>query len=392
MSKSIVTATIALALLAGCADQESVGPQMAPMHAVSDDPTPPTTTIDLGTHQLVLWPYTSSAIGGPETDPINVVFPNRDAREIRAALLSLNGNRTAYGLPNAAPFNCTWKDAVGAAQVTYVEAAGWSGSAVQLECGDYAPMRFHLRMFPAGASTVANVHFEVIVPGTNQHEVLSWEMAEQLIAVDFMRSGFLSGIGQTQQINPAPTFRGINPLVYNGLPPQLRALIGGPPENVTAPVGIATNGRATIFTLAQTPEPEAGVVRREFIIQFNQIIPKPFCASGPFDYLLVQGPVLVKQTIRTTSSGNYMSSYHASGSLDLTPVNPLTRAIIGASYRAQVNDIYRNLITDNVEHTANLTLQMMIPSTGPFRGSLHASLRVGPGESTATSVEARCNP
>jgi hypothetical protein len=253
-------------------------------------------------------------------------------------------------------------------------------------------MRFHLRLFSAGTSTVANAHFEVIVPGTNQHEVLSWELAEQLVTVDFMRSGLLRGVGQTQQINPAPTFRGINPLIYNGLPVQLRGLIGGPLGNVSAPVGIASNGRATIFDLANTPEQEAMLVKREFTIQFNQIIPKPFCASGPFDYLLVQGPVEVRQTIHTTSSGHYMSRYHATGSLDLTPVNPLTREVIGETYRAQVNDIYRNVITDNVSLTSNLQLQMMIPGTGPFRGSLHASLQVGPGSSSASTVEVRCEP
>jgi hypothetical protein len=391
MSKSTFAATCVLALLAGCADQDPTAPNADLHYAVADDPAPPTVAITLGAQQLMLWPYTSATIGGPESDPINLIFPDRDPREVRAALLFLDGNRTAFGMPNAAPFNCTWKEAVGGAQVTYVEEVGWSGSAVQLECGDYAPMRFHLRMFRAGAATVANVHFEVIVPGTNLHEVLSWELAEQLIMVDFMRSGLLSGIGQTQQINPAPTFRGINPLIYNGLPVQLRALIGGPLGNVSAPVGIANNGRATIFNFASTPEAESVVAQREFTIQFNQIIPKPFCASGPFDYLLVQGPVVIKQTVRTTPSGNYLSSYHATGSIDLTPVNPITRQVIGETYRAQVNDIYRNIITDNVTLTSQLTLQMMIPASGPFRGSLHASLQVGPGESSSSTVEARCN-
>jgi hypothetical protein len=61
-------------------------------------------------------------------------------------------------------------------------------------------------------------------------------------------------------------------------------------------------------------------------------------------------------------------------------------------HRAQVNDIYRNIITDNVTLTSNLQLQMMIPGNGPFRGSLHASLRVGPSESTSSTVEVRCDP
>jgi hypothetical protein len=319
------------------------------------------------------------------------VFANRDARAVRAALMFLDGNRTAFGMPSSAPFNCTWKDAVGAAQVSYEESEGWTGSAVQLECGDFAPMRFHLRLFPAGAATLGNVHFEVIVPGTNQHEVLSWELAEKMITADFARSGLLSGVTMTQSINPAPIFRGINPLIYNGLPAALRFLIGGPAGNVTVPVGIQTDGRATVFTLAGTREQEAALVRREFGILFNQVIPKPFCASGPLDFLRVQGTVQVKQTINTTPSGNYLSMYHASGSLDLTPINPLTGET-GETFRAQVNDIYRNIITDQVTLTSNLSLQVMIPAAGPFQGVLHASLRVGPGESSVSSLDVKCNP
>jgi hypothetical protein len=383
MSKSFVYAAFALALVAGCADERDPFEPAAPTSAsvVEAEPTG-VTTVSLGSGDLVFWPFTISLINGPETDPINLIFPAHDPREIRASLLFLDGNRTAFGLPNAAPFNCVWKEAVGGAQVSFTRETAWTPSAIQLECGDFAPMRFHLRLFPAGPSTIANVHFEVIVPGTNQHEVLSWELAEQLIKVDFLRSSLVSSITQSQLINPAPTFRTINPLIYNSLPESLRNLIGGP--------GIATDGRASIITLART-ESEAMLAKREFVITFNQIIPKPFCASGPFDYILVQGPINVRQTVQVTASGNYMSRYHASGSLSLTPVNPLTREVIGETYRAQVNDIYKNVITDNVTLTSNLQLQVMIPSTGPFRGFLHANMHVGPGESSSTTLEARCD-
>ena len=382
---------LALVFLAGCADQDPASLDKDRSFSATDAVVPPTVTVSAGGGSLTFWPYTSASIGGPESDPINVVFANRDARAVRAALMFLDGNRTAFGMPNAPPFNCTWKDAVGGAQASYAETEGWTGSAVQLECGDYAPMRFHVRLFPAGSATLGNVHFEVIVPGTNRHEVLSWELAERLITADFARSGLLSGVTQTQPINPAPTFGGINPLIYNGLPAGLRAIIGGPPGNVATPVGIQTDGRATVFMLSGTREQQAALVQREFAIPFNQIIPKPFCASGPLDYLRVQGSVNVKQTINTTPSGNYLSMYHASGSLDLTPINPLTGET-GETFRAQVNDIYRNIITDQVTLTSNLALQVMIPAAGPFQGVLHASLHVGPGASSASSLTVKCNP
>jgi hypothetical protein len=384
MFKSFVYAAFVLSVFSGCADQrDPLEPTPSTSASVVEGEPAGLTAVAVGSGHVVFWPFTSSMINGPESDPINLIFPSRDARDIRASLLFLNGDRTAFGLPNTEPFNCVWKEAVGGAQVTYARETGWTGSAIQLECGDFAPMRFHLRLFPAGTSTIANVHFEVVVPGTNQHEVLSWELAEQLIKVDFLRSGLVSSIAQTQQINPAPTFRSINPLIYNSLPASLRELIGGP--------GIATDGRASVITLARTAESEPMLAKREFVITFNQIIPKPFCASGPFDYILVQGPITVRQTVHVTASGNYLSRYHASGSLDLTPVNPLTREVIGETYRAQVNDIYKNVITDNATLTSNLQLQMMIPSTGPFRGSLHASLHVGPGGSSSSTVEARCD-
>ncbi|HEY0305508.1 MAG TPA: hypothetical protein VGC44_11050, partial [Longimicrobiales bacterium] len=141
---------LALAILAGCADQDPTAPDGQPAFSVDDVAAPPTVTFNAAGQQLTFWPYTSAAIGGAESDPINVVFANRDARAIRAALMFLDGNRTAFGMPNVAPFNCTWKDAVGGAQVSYAEGEGWTGSAVQLECGEYAPMRFHIRLFPAG--------------------------------------------------------------------------------------------------------------------------------------------------------------------------------------------------------------------------------------------------
>lgn len=66
-------------------------------------------------------------------------------------------------------------------QTAYDARAGWVGSAIQLQCGDYGPIRFHLRLFEAGDYTLANVHFELLIPNTTEHQVLSVELAEQLV-------------------------------------------------------------------------------------------------------------------------------------------------------------------------------------------------------------------
>jgi hypothetical protein len=295
-------------------------------------------------------------------------------------------------MPASAPFNCTWGDAIGANQTSYTEEHGWQGSAIQLECGDYEPMRFHVRLFDAGDGAVGNAHFEVIIPGTNQHEVLSWELAEQIVMVDMIRTGLLGApIGQSAQINPAPTYRTINPLIYNGLPVAFRAAIGGPLGNQAAPVPIPSNGRATIATLASAPEAEQTVDRFAYTLQFNQTIPKPFCATGPFDYIRVTGPVEFDQHVVVTGSGNYLSHFRARGTLSLTPVNPLTGQVIGETYEARVRANYRNMATDHVTKASNVDVQVMLANDGgPFTGKLVSRLRVGPGAADVASIEIQC--
>ena len=90
------------------------------------------------------------------------------------------------------PFDCTWEDAIGGHQGAYARETGWSGSAIQLQCGDYEGLRFHLRLFRAGERTIVNAHFETIIPATTEHQVLSWELAEQFAVGDLGRTGVLS--------------------------------------------------------------------------------------------------------------------------------------------------------------------------------------------------------
>ena len=113
---------------------------------------------------------------------------------------------------------------------------------MQLQCGGYGPIRFHLRLFDIGGTTLGNAHFEVLIPGTTDHQVLSWELAEQLVTFDFARSGLLGAPpGSIAPVNPAPSFRGIPAPLYDGLPPELRVLTGGPSSDVTADVDLATS-------------------------------------------------------------------------------------------------------------------------------------------------------
>jgi hypothetical protein len=357
----------------------------------------PLVTVNFGESSQKFWPFTGTNFSGVPQDPVNLIFVGQaDPRAIRAALLSLDGNRTALGFPDVFPFNCTWSDAIGDVQTAYGESEGWVGSAIQLACGPYGPIRFHLRLFDIGGWTLGNAHFEVLIPGTTEHQVLNWELAEQLVVADFIRSGLLDATVpfiQTDGINPSP-FREIPAVIYNGLPEDLKALIGGPPGSVSTPVLIATDGKATVLNLAQSVGGQPVVARQDFVIQFDQVIPKPFCTSGPFDYIYVKGPVSLSQTVVMSPSGNFTSQFQAQGNLELTPVDPSTNppTPIGETYRAVVNEHHKGIVTDNQTLVSSFQMRTEIPATGPFRGQLLAELNVGPGGSSKYSLEVKCEP
>ena len=98
-------------------------------------------------------------------------------------------------------------------------------------------MRVHLRLFRTeppvwngGGWTIGAAHFEIRIPGIADHQVLSWELAQQVVMVDFLRSGLLDpGLPMipTGPINDAPSFRTIPAMIYNLLPPELIAPSAG---------------------------------------------------------------------------------------------------------------------------------------------------------------------
>ncbi|MCI0405861.1 MAG: hypothetical protein L0Z48_06675 [candidate division Zixibacteria bacterium] len=399
-----VVLAASMMLISSC-QKKSTAPQPAPsashpsLFKPASPPAPsPLVTVTFGPDSKEFWPFLGTNFSGAPQDPINLIFVGQaDPRAIRAALLALDGDRSSVGLPNVPPFNFTWSDNTsGEEQTGYGSQSGWVGSAIQLACGPFGPIRFHLRLFDIGDWTLGNAHFELQVPGTTEHQVLSWELAEQLVVADFVRSGLLDpGVPMmtTGLINPAP-FREIPAFIYNGLPEDLKALIGGPPGSVVNPVPIGTDGDATILNLAQTAAGEPGVARQNFTIEFNQVIPKPFCASGPFDFLLVQGPVDFTQTTVLASNGSYVSQFQAQGHLDLTPVDPTTNppAPIGETYQAVVIENHKGIVTDQKTLTSSFQMQLEIPPAGPFRGQLLVRLNVGKGGPYDYSLEVNCEP
>jgi hypothetical protein len=390
--RGIKLLTIVLALLgllvAGC--EKSVDPSTKTTVETPDDematllaaPIPdvrgfvpsPLVSAQIGQDAVQFWPYTGTNFTGEPQDPINLIFFGQaDPLDIRAALLSLSGDRTALGFPAAPPFNSIWDDAIGDVQTAYgatnganvkQEAAlsadpagesrpdgfgvsrGWSGSVIQLACGPYEGMRFHLRLFKVGNWTLGNAHLDVLIPGTTDHQVVSWEVAEQFVIADFMRSGLLDPampMIPTEQINDSP-FRTIPAVIYNGMPAELRGLIGGPLGDVTADVPIGTDGHAMILNLANRVARVVEVRTQDFVINFDQTIPKPFCSSGPTDYLYVTGPVHLVQTARLSRTGKYEVGFSASGELSATPIDPATGQPSGEVLKASVRERHDGML------------------------------------------------
>jgi hypothetical protein len=314
--------------------------------------TPPAELVTIS-HQgqmLTFWPYTGMSFNGSPVDPINLVFAGEaDPLQIRAALMSLSGDRTAFGFPAMPPFDAVWTDAIGGDVQTCfaAEGEGWIGSVVQLTLGDYGPLRFHLRLFRTGKPygddggwTLGGAHFELLIPNTADHQVLSWELAQQIVTVDLIRSGLLDADDPYQStglINAAPSFRDIPAIIYNGLPDELKMLIGGPMEPVSDPVPLASDGEGTLFNLAGSLPVSAGQTSSSLTVSYDQVVPKPFCAAGESDWLYVTGPVEFTATASVDEFGCYIYQAAYSGMLEVTPFDIENGVPLGPPYAARVS-------------------------------------------------------
>ena len=375
-----------LVLVSACGmDDPTAGPLLKQENPAA--PAPPAELVSVA--GTTLWPYTGADLSGAPQDPVNLIFTGvTDPRVIRQALFALDGNRPPFG--GDAPFNCTWQDAMGDEQAAWTEPSGWTGSAVQLACGPYGPLRFHLRLFPAGETVVANAHFEVLIPNTTEHQVLSWELAEQLVTYDLMRTGLLDPgqpVAPSGPINQAPAFRGIPAVIYNELGP-LWAALGAPPTAVQDPMPIPNDGVAMVFAVASTLPVVADNRDERFTIMFNQAIPKPFCVGQGSGYVYVQGPVELRQQVRVTASGEYVRTFNASGRLQITPLDPTTGQPSGETYQAVVEEQHRARFDGVGVDVSSRKMLSETPPIGAARGRLTSWLRVGPVLDAGTEV--RC--
>jgi hypothetical protein len=383
-----------LLAIAACDDESynttPMGVEVAPsMSMEAAAPPAPGGLVDVG--DLSLWPWTGRDLDATIADPMNLVFVGDvDIVRLRAALLSLDGNRTAFGFPDSYPFNCTWSDAHGEVQTTYTDAAGWVGSAVQLQCGNYDPMRFHVRLFDAGDVVVAAVHLDLLIPGTPQHQVLAWDLPQDLVLADFVRGGFLGGAPGFVQVNAPGSVQAIPKPIYDA--PQLEPLkvpLGLPAGPAVGPaVPIPNDGLAAVITVAGLPEPSADLDEYSLELPFAQLIPRPFCSQGPADYVYVSGPVHIEVSTRVNAMGRLESHNTLRGDLTITPFDVSTMQPSGEPFPAKISEIDNATVGPNGTSVNAVLMRKGVP---PSNGFLSTHLVTGPNGSARFTYSEKCD-
>ena len=237
------------------------------------------------------------------------------------------------------PFNCTWADAMGYEQTGWAETEGWVGSEIQLACiradaplGD--PFRVHLRLFRQGEHTVGAAHFEVLIPKTAEHQVLSWNFARDFVVFDMLRTG---STPPPSPIPPLPIvletpghFRTVLRPVYEGVAARpggagLLASLGLSPDATDAQgnVRIPLDLWVAVLSpdLVYDPLPEA--IRTETEVEYDVNAPRPFCSVGDGDFVNLSGSLRFILTVRTDWAGRYIRYYRIDGELAVTPLAPV---------------------------------------------------------------------
>ena len=181
---------------------------------------------------------------------------------------------------------------MGANQVTYGNGR-WSGSAIQLECGNYeGPFRFHLRLFQArhgdaGERALRDPHpRHDAAPGpvVGARRAVRHGRAAARWHARLARPTSLPGAERRPDLprDPGADLQRASRALTR---PHRRP--GRKPA--TADVGIKNDGHTTVFNIATQVAIVDGPGRtRDLNLSFNQGVPRPFCNEGPTDYVFAQ--------------------------------------------------------------------------------------------------------
>lgn len=375
-ARGLFAATLAAALAA-----PAVAGPSAP------DPTP-TVNVPAAGGAFAVWPYTTSDFHAGD-DPVNLVFLNADPRAIRQELMKLDGARGP-----AVPFACRWTDAMGYEQAAWGAPEGWVGGAVQLAClndpakplGD--PFRFHVRLFRVGPHTLGAAHFEVLIGGTAEHEVLGWDVARDFVAFDMTRAGAPVNGAAPMFVPANGAFRAIRQPVYAGLAAAagqspvlaylLTQLLKLPLPAPAANVPIPTEGVAFLFAPSFELAPVHSDVTTSLDVPYAVDAPKPIC--GPGFIHIAGGPVHLEMRVQTNPSGKYLRTYTVNGTLVVTPLIPA-----GNTVQAVVSEVHRAMLTDRYGEIRQETSQVLLGDPAQYR-----TTRFGAGQQDFFSANESC--
>lgn len=356
--RASAAALTALALpLQACSDRSSIADPGMPSAAWVA--TPPYTSVTVGGETYEFWPYTTSrlSVTTPD-DPINLVLVGEgDPRAVRAALTALE---------ISPDLGCTWTDAVGDEQASAADPVGWTGSAIQLACGPWQ-LRLHLRLFDIGDAILVGAHFEVGIPGTDQHQVLSYSLAKMMVLGELSRTGLVTGVEHTGVITGST--QNIRAAVFNELPDWLQQWIVGTAGDVPADFPVP-NGDGKVIAVSLGHYAGAGTgSSQEFTIEYGQWVDKPFC-QAPGDFVYVAGPVHVAMTVTIAADGTLQRYMRAQGKLSIETPS-------GSEYGANVTQDQQAWATGTAHWVQTKLHQVMVPSSGTDRGGRSWHFRVG---------------
>jgi hypothetical protein len=153
---------------------------------------------------------------------------------------------------------------------------------------------------------------------------------------------------------------------------------------------LGPNSQVAAHRTAGTPAPAEGT-SQHFVINFDQVIPRPFCA-GAGEFLHAQGPVDLRKDVRVNPTGALVSEFQASGHLTLTPVDPSTGTPIGQPYDAEVSDHQVTRYDDGGGQIEGIAMQRELPQNVAGRGSKRVRLKVGPGAIAQYDQDIDCHP
>jgi len=110
-------------------------------------------------------------------------------------------------------------------------------------------------------------------------------------------------------------------------------------------VPIPNDGKAAILCVAGQAPVEDGNEAQNFTLEYAQMVPAPFCSSGPLDYVYLAGP-LVHEKVVTISSGRFQYSSMITGHLTATPMNVLVNPPVpaGEPFKVIINDAQRGIL------------------------------------------------